>query len=90
MCNHTDRMQYLFKCNSKLLPIKKDELYARCIMIAHISPMEGVYTISTVPTMMPPPTHVATGWMKTQKINLEDKEQLFLQRTKERVIIHHH
>ena len=73
-------IKYLLKCYFKLLPIKKDELYARCIMIAHVSPMEGVYIISTVPTMAAPPTHVATGWMKTQQIHLEDKEQLFVRR----------
>ena len=81
---------YLFKCKFKFLPIKKDELNARWITIAHVSPIEGVYIISAVPTMVPPPTHVATGWMKTQQVNLnKDKEQPFVQRTKGRVMIDH-
>lgn len=30
-------------------------------IIADMSPMEGVYTISVMPTINPPPTHVAAG-----------------------------
>ena len=37
--------------------------------------MEGVYTISTVPTMNPPPTHVATGRINTAR-HLQRKQQL--------------
>lgn len=42
------------------LPMMKSVLYAKNSMLAQVSPMEGVYTISTVPTMLPPPIHVAT------------------------------
>lgn len=43
-----------------VLPIIKDELYAVNSMSVLVSPMEGVYTISTMPTMKAPPTQVAT------------------------------
>lgn len=45
---------------SKVLPMIKDDAYARSIRTVPIRPMWGVYSISAVPTMRPPPTHVAT------------------------------
>ena len=57
--------------NLNLLRIK-DVLYAVNIVAAQVSPIDGVYTISAVPTMKPPPTHVAAGrintdiWTKTK------------------------
>ena len=70
-------IQYSFKCNFKLLPIIKDELYAINITNTQVSPIEGVYTISAVPTMRPPPTNVATGWINTRASHLVNKQQLF-------------
>lgn len=46
----------------------KDELYANNIKRDPVSPLEGVYIISTMPLMKPPPTHVAVGQITTQKI----------------------
>ena len=46
----------------------KDKLYAVIIVAAQVSPIDGVYIISTVPTIKPPPTHVAAGWINTQQI----------------------
>lgn len=37
----------------------KVEVYAVNITIAAISPLEGVYIISGIQTMVPPPIHVA-------------------------------
>lgn len=37
----------------------KDEAYAMSMIIAPISPLEGVYTISGKPATVPPPIHVA-------------------------------
>lgn len=39
----------------------KHELYAPNIVSAPISPLDGVYIISTKPRRKPPPTHVANG-----------------------------
>lgn len=43
----------------KVLPKIKQALYANSITDVPVSPIDGVYAISTVPTMKPPPTHVA-------------------------------
>lgn len=43
----------------QVLPMKRDAEYPDPITIAFISPKDGVYTNSTVPTMKPPPSHVA-------------------------------
>lgn len=37
----------------------KDEAYAASKLSAPISPLDGVYNSSGIPTMVPPPTHVA-------------------------------
>lgn len=34
---------------------------------AQVSPMEGLYTASAVPTIKPPPTHVAETHKRTEK-----------------------
>ena len=45
----------------------KVELYAANITIVQVSPREGVYTISAVPAIRAPPTHVATRWINTEQ-----------------------
>lgn len=37
----------------------KVEAYAVSMLMADISPLEGVYNISAMPRTVPPPTHVA-------------------------------
>lgn len=52
----------------KFLQMMKDELYANNSKRDAVSPLEGVYIISTMPLMKPPPTHVAVGQITTQTI----------------------
>lgn len=40
---------------------------------AQVSPMEGLYTASAVPTIKPPPTHVAETHKHTQKAASETR-----------------
>lgn len=40
---------------------------------AQVSPMEGLYTASAVPTIKPPPTHVAETHKYTQKAASETR-----------------
>lgn len=43
----------------------KHELYAINSMSVPVSPLDGVYIISTVPRRKPPPTQVAVGQITT-------------------------
>ncbi len=66
-CYKTDT-QHLVRFNYELLPKIEDVLHPNNITSVQVSPIEGVYTISAVPIMNPPPTHVAAGWINTEKI----------------------
>lgn len=46
----------------------KQELYAINSMRVPVSPLDGVYIISTVPRRKPPPTQVAVGQITTQEV----------------------
>lgn len=39
---------------------------------AQVRPMEGLYTASAVPTMKPPPTHVAVSQTNKQRTNRQN------------------
>lgn len=68
MCADADDVKSNTNSNNQSnLPMIKDELYEIIIVMALVSPIDGVYTISAVPTIKPPPTHVATGWINTQE-----------------------
>lgn len=49
-----------------VLPTIKDRLNPSIDTTVQVSPMEGVYINSTVPTMKAPPTHVAAGGTVTE------------------------
>lgn len=52
--------------NREILPITK-HMVAVMGITAQVRPMEGLYTASAVPTMKPPPTHVAETHTHTHK-----------------------
>lgn len=61
-------MQKINCFRQNFLPMMKHELYANNSTIVAVSPLDGVYVISTVPRMKAPPTHVAAGRITTQEI----------------------
>lgn len=64
----------------------KHELYATNSTSVLVRPLNGVYIISTVPRMKPPPTHVAAGQISAQKI-VHAKSSLVIRPSKYPVII---